>query len=469
MSEPYIIPMTASGAIAEGKSAYVVPDGIKLERASYPRMIPNPIQPWTNEDSPPASYGTNILDDSFEEDWYYTFYCDSVSWDGDSSTMDTSGNGTEDNPWKNLHHALLQMRCMIQSSCCRKFRIMVSGVVDYSFYNSDMLPASYRLNSKNIVLDFTDCLCKNGIVCNYITNALFFNVVWEINDLDAFYAFQIAGNIYNMSINVSRYTFYTGYTGKIIYLYGNISHLNVENGKISCDGYIKDATCNSLSDSYGYFDGYVYNLVSNFLPSTGYPYDIYLSGIFTNCSFDISPISNFVPIRTSGYFFRCSFSYARNILNQGSGELDVYAIYSNGSYFYDCSISGEFDTERSQCNLYGVGKGYGSNGSYFNNCIIDVKATYSGETSSCASMYCGCLLNYYYSDPASYRTNTMLKGCTLSFQISGSYYKDCTSSTSCFVGCAAGSNFADKTILSNCTITPTYILGCDWYTPDCLT
>ena len=116
----YSIQMNQDGAILKTsktaeESFLVMPDYIKLEKASYPRMTVNPIEPWTEEDSPPEDYGKNVIDDTFEEDWYYTFYCDSVEWDGNEETLDKSGNGSKENPWRNFTVALANI-CSISHS-----------------------------------------------------------------------------------------------------------------------------------------------------------------------------------------------------------------------------------------------------------------------------------------------------------------------------------------------------------------
>ena len=109
---PFKIRMNPDGAILKikeyGEDTFsVMPDYITLEKASYPRMLKAELNVWDEEISPPENYGENIIDDTFEESLYYTFYCDSVSWDGNYETQDKSGNGSKENPW--IHHPQMQL------------------------------------------------------------------------------------------------------------------------------------------------------------------------------------------------------------------------------------------------------------------------------------------------------------------------------------------------------------------------
>ena len=158
----YSIQMNQDGAILKTsktakESFLVMPDYIKLEKASYPRMIVNPIEPWTEEDPPPEDYGKNVIDDTFEEDWYYTFYCDSVEWDGDEATLDKSGNGSKENPWRNFWHAMTTIHDYVTHTCCsQNFRVIVRGIV------KDVAPSTftgmlYDINFKwRVIVDFSD-------------------------------------------------------------------------------------------------------------------------------------------------------------------------------------------------------------------------------------------------------------------------------------------------------------------------
>lgn len=73
----------------------------------------------------------------------YTFYCDSVSCSPSDcvngietveqyyAKIDKSGNGSKENPWKNLCYALEQLECIFNIACTADFKIVVKGIVDY--------------------------------------------------------------------------------------------------------------------------------------------------------------------------------------------------------------------------------------------------------------------------------------------------------------------------------------------------
>jgi hypothetical protein len=125
----YNIQMNQNGAILKTsktakESFLVMPDYIKLEKASYPRMIVNPIEPWTEEDSPPEDYGKNVIDDTFEEDWYYTFYCD-------TTRNSSKNNGSSEEPFTNFYTAVSKVKKFFEYICCNDtpVRLMVKGSI----------------------------------------------------------------------------------------------------------------------------------------------------------------------------------------------------------------------------------------------------------------------------------------------------------------------------------------------------
>lgn len=158
---PFKIQMNQDGAILKASSNVddmfiVMPDYIKLEKASYPRMTVNPIEPWTEEEPPPEDYGKNIIDDTFEENWYYTFYCDSVAWDGKEETLDKSGDGSKENPWRNFFFACEKLQYYVNLLCCndRRIRLIVNGCITHTSYYA--IPHIY-FNWK-VVIDLTQAL-----------------------------------------------------------------------------------------------------------------------------------------------------------------------------------------------------------------------------------------------------------------------------------------------------------------------
>lgn len=194
---PFKIQMNQDGAILKTskiaeESFLVVPDYIKLEKASYPRMTVNPIEPWTEEEPPPEDYGKNVIDTTLEEDWYYTFYCDSVEWDGREETLDKSGNGSKEKPWRNFWYAVCRIYDYMKYTCCEsiKFLLKLSGNVSTS------------LNTSNVTIDFNyklviDCSTAKFKQADNRRISLLYHIIKCY-----FYNFNILLDSYNSSGNV---------------------------------------------------------------------------------------------------------------------------------------------------------------------------------------------------------------------------------------------------------------------------
>jgi hypothetical protein len=75
-----------------------------------------------------------------EEHTCFVIYCDSVSWDGNEAARDNSGEGTREQPFKNLNRALEIIKCYRDHRSvgmrCYKDRwvIKLTGVVDYVIF-----------------------------------------------------------------------------------------------------------------------------------------------------------------------------------------------------------------------------------------------------------------------------------------------------------------------------------------------
>lgn len=66
----------------------------------------------------------------------FSFYCESVSWDGKKETMQCSGDGSEESPFLNVNYALEVIYCIVSRTCFTIPVILhVSGVVDYPVFH----------------------------------------------------------------------------------------------------------------------------------------------------------------------------------------------------------------------------------------------------------------------------------------------------------------------------------------------
>ena len=102
----------------------------------------------------PEDYGSELLSVSERKVRALTFYCDSVSWDDTADNaddmMDKSGDGSRENPWRNVNYAIRKLSCLL-SNFCGYAKLCVKGVVDYRITGSD---ASYY--SRLIVTPWSD-------------------------------------------------------------------------------------------------------------------------------------------------------------------------------------------------------------------------------------------------------------------------------------------------------------------------
>lgn len=185
--------------VTRDPSTFVIPKS--YEPFIYHKFTIKIPEPWENEDgspkeeSVPEDYGKDLVTVTDEEQYAFTFYVNSVSWDdselrkSDSETTldkqvaclnarDTGGDGTAGNPWKNLTYALDQISCIeagaICEECANKFiRIVITGTIDYIItayelhWYTDGEPhhITTGLTKNNLILDFVvgEHTCTTGI------------------------------------------------------------------------------------------------------------------------------------------------------------------------------------------------------------------------------------------------------------------------------------------------------------------
>ena len=97
----------------------------------------------------------------------YTFYCDSVSWDDSAiwedsksyteekiecvKSVNREGDGSKENPWKNVDYALQILNCIAYNLCCCYIQLKVKGVIDYTVGRLDVSEIS-QFDGKNIFI-----------------------------------------------------------------------------------------------------------------------------------------------------------------------------------------------------------------------------------------------------------------------------------------------------------------------------
>lgn len=143
----YIIPMTSAGALvrrypAERVKRSNAPRFVELltaplEKRTLFRLIPHVPAPPVDFSQVPEDYGLDLIEYQEYEVEAMTFYCNSVAWDGNPAARDETGNGTKENPWRNVNYALERLQtsldCSQDSMCCRPiYQLRIKGTINYT-------------------------------------------------------------------------------------------------------------------------------------------------------------------------------------------------------------------------------------------------------------------------------------------------------------------------------------------------
>ena len=193
-NRPFVLSTNEYGAIIRSNDTYnlhaaltyVPPElcGATIEPVSLIYYTTKEVPKWQGTDKPPEDYGSDILTLHKKEVYAYTFYCDSVSWDDSLlwedeyltnptdeqiavlDSRDMSGDGTKENPWKNVTYALEKLTCYFNVICpsCFYIQLKVSGTVDYTVCTY----TDYKRNSQS---RFKGVLILNGCSVTKESNA----------------------------------------------------------------------------------------------------------------------------------------------------------------------------------------------------------------------------------------------------------------------------------------------------------
>ena len=186
---PYIVPMNSKGAILGNAGEYNQPPFLSLPCGSS----------FGNVDIYKLNVSEqNIVSVVTERKKCFTYYCDlsaDSEWNDlpmfeqDSTaeerktclaSRNMSGDGSKENPWKNLTFALEKVRCIVNSLCCNYVNLVCSGTANYTvcyyenFQKTEfdgrgiLILSGANVNPKNIGY-YTNC----GFY--YLRNCLFYN------------------------------------------------------------------------------------------------------------------------------------------------------------------------------------------------------------------------------------------------------------------------------------------------------
>ena len=357
--------MTQSGAILGRPGQYKSPPFLftsKGERGSvtlYDFVRKKPVIP-DNPSEIPEDFGKDSLVIVPYVVKPFVFYCDSIEWDGNIDNMDKSGDGTKENPWRNVNYALYRLQCIIDT-CCDYIQLKVSGIVNYLIYpNMFFRPAYIYGRNRLIISGINFNLTFTREMCDLFS--------WLISGIEKTYFID-----FNAEIVLANDDF-NGFGGNYLYFY---------NSKIK----ITDAYTGDDNRGISVFDVYYSNfydcnvdVITAEEGNGGYYIYIFNSNSYSNfyhCEIKL----------TAGYaFYYCDHSYFYDIqvaFEENYSVTEVpnryYFHHNHDSIFYKCQCIGN--------SLIHRDPGWGSGATYniasffvynyrsaFINCAIDHKA-----------------------------------------------------------------------------------------------
>ena len=176
----YLIPMTKSGALISGNKNWNQSTPSFLSLSHLPDIMETSCYDLVGNDIPQPdpyseiqeNYGENLIVATEQKVKAWTFYCDSVEWDdnalwGNTSseekrnclkTVNKSGDGSKENPWRNVNYALQKLECLADRTCCQYFQLIITGKVNYTVYCFDdyyLSPVDSYFENR-VILDFAN-------------------------------------------------------------------------------------------------------------------------------------------------------------------------------------------------------------------------------------------------------------------------------------------------------------------------
>lgn len=292
-----IIPMTQSGAILGSPGQYKSPPFLftsKWERGSvtlYDFVRKKPVIP-DNPSEIPEDFGKDSLTLVPFVVKPFVFYCDSIEWDGNIDNMDKSGDGTKENPWRNVNYALYRLQCIIDT-CCDYIQLKVSGIVNYLIYPNMFFYPAYIYGRNRLII--------SGINFNLtFTREMYDLSPWLISGIEETYFID-----FNAEIILANDDFY-GFGGNYLHFY---------NSKIK------------ITDAYKGDDQYYISV-----------FKVYY-GNFYDCNVDVILVGELNP----GYYIYIVASNLYSNFYHCKIKLTAgYAfLYCDNSYFYDIQVAFE--------------------------------------------------------------------------------------------------------------------------------
>ena len=403
-----IIPMTQSGAILGRPGQYksppflMMPGNPVIEEVTLYDFQVNEIPEPEDLNNIPEDYGKELVVVSQRTAKAYTYYCnldadagwdDTPMWNSSSTTSEKkaclearnmTGDGSRENPWKNLTYALEQLQCFVTAQCCHYVRIVCTGTAHYTVCAYDLLSNGYyyydRLYFYNrLIIDGAnvDVPRQNDSVYTdiygfYSQQCIYYNCTAKMtgNNYNNTNGFSGSGNIYynctaevtaTGTYNKNAYGFSTGGTtfyrctatvtmnadgsscrGKGLTgttFYGCTATVTINGGSgIGFEGttfYGCTATVNGEQETYDTVDGFEGNSRSKFY----------------NCIAMMNGNQNSASRDATGFHGNVSKFY--NCIAVGTSHGSVYGFHGNQGIYYNCTATVTMTNSDGGSNCYG--------------------------------------------------------------------------------------------------------------------
>lgn len=443
--ETAVIPMNEKGAILGQPGQYrnppflMLPGNPPLEEVTLYDFKINEIPEPEDIDNIPEDYGKELVEVMEKKVMAYTYYCDldadadwddSIFWDGENHTdeeikacldaRNKGGDGSKENPWKNLTWALEQIACVLNNQCCSYIRILCSGTAHYSLRKPTIYaPKKFILEGADIDVSRTQCvgyydlyqcyfnscsvkLRDDGRTANSrltggflgCTGGVFYNCHVEFetyyshgDHCSAGFANCSGSHFYKCNAEIAAYTG-RKYEHFVSGFYQCTSNSRTTSCFVDCHSKIK-----CLYDVYAF--GFYECDSSCFYKCTSEMEEGINGYGFAGCDhsnfYSCNSVINSDALYANG-FFDCEISkfYHCNARCTGKDNTDTRG-FSGGksSYFYNCKAL----ANSTSGDVYGF---YGANGSVFYDCDAVAETAKAPEDSSCSSYAYGFLNNAAY-------------------------------------------------------------------------
>ncbi len=352
----YAISMTQDGAILGSSSSKQFTEldlSAPLLDFTLYDLVEHEVPAVTDPDNIPEDYGKELLTVEERIVKAYTYYCDldadadwddTIFWDGQSHTnaekeaclnaRNKTGDGSQENPWKNLTYALEKIKCLIDNTCSEYFRIVCSGTAHYTIclYTSNSGYPEYtpfsgdsRLIIHNASIDISNNI-NNTYAFYQNQNIEFYNCNVVIN-------YATAGQYVSAFAGSHNSTFYTCDV-TINFTYTEIiTGARIEGFSFCYNSIFINCNTRFINEAEFSLSGYLYlysncssnfYMCYNFIKNTDSISFYYCQGIFYECNVKANKYLN--DEYESNFFYNCNSSKIYKPIIETEYKCDDYPI-----------------------------------------------------------------------------------------------------------------------------------------------